>query len=98
MLDFLRRAQLAGTRRARRPTTQLDARIESYELAFRMQSAAPEAVDLADETAETLALYGIGEKATDEFGRRCLLARRLVERGRPVRAALLGRHQRLGRA
>ncbi len=59
----------------------LEARIEAYELAFRMQSAAPAAVDLADETAETLALYGIGEEPTDEFGRRCLLARRLVERG-----------------
>ncbi|MBX3415580.1 MAG: DUF1501 domain-containing protein [Pirellulales bacterium] len=59
----------------------LAARVEAYELAYRMQSAAPLAVDFADETAETLALYGIGEKQTDEFGRRCLLARRLVERG-----------------
>ncbi len=46
-----------------------------------MQSAAPEAVDFADETPETLALYGVGDKQTDEFARRCLLARRLVERG-----------------
>jgi uncharacterized protein (DUF1501 family) len=59
----------------------LEARIEAYELAFRMQVAAPEAVDITSETAETLALYGIGEQPTDEFGRRCLLARRLVERG-----------------
>jgi len=59
----------------------LAARIESYELAYRMQAAAPTVVDMAGETAETLALYGIGEKRTDEFGRRCLLARRLVERG-----------------
>lgn len=59
----------------------LEARIEAYELAFRMQAAAPEAVDIAGETAETLALYGIGEKTTDEFGRRCLLARRMIERG-----------------
>jgi hypothetical protein len=59
----------------------LEARIEAYELAFRMQAAAPEVVDLAGETAETLALYGIGEQPTDEFGRRCLLARRLIERG-----------------
>ena len=59
----------------------LEARIEAYELAYRMQSAAPDVVDLSQETAETLALYGIGEKPTDEFGRRCLLARRLVERG-----------------
>lgn len=61
--------------------SRLEARIESYELAYRMQSAAPEAVDIAGETAETLALYGVGEKETDEFGRRCLLARRLIERG-----------------
>lgn len=59
----------------------LEARIEAYELAFRMQAAAPAVVDMADESAETLALYGIGEKQTDEFGRRCLLARRLIERG-----------------
>ncbi len=59
----------------------LEARIEAYELAFRMQSAAPEAVDISQETTETLALYGIGEKPTEEFGRRCLLARRLIERG-----------------
>ena len=65
----------------RGPSTELDARIEAYELAYRMQSAAPAAVDLGDESAETLALYGVGEKHTDEFGRRCLLARRLVERG-----------------
>jgi hypothetical protein len=49
---------------------RLEARIESYELAYRMQAAAPEAVDLACETAETLSLYGVGEKDTDEFGRR----------------------------
>ncbi|MBI2826571.1 MAG: DUF1501 domain-containing protein [Planctomycetia bacterium] len=60
---------------------ELEARIAAYELAFRMQAAAPAAVDFADETASTLALYGIGEKETDEFGRRCLLARRLIERG-----------------
>ncbi len=61
--------------------SQLEARIEAYELAFRMQSAAPAVVDFADETPETLALYGIDEKDTDEYGRRCLLARRLIERG-----------------
>ncbi|REK17998.1 MAG: DUF1501 domain-containing protein [Planctomycetota bacterium] len=59
----------------------LEARIEAYELAFRMQAAAPAVVDFADETPETLALYGIDEKPTEEFGRRCLLARRLIERG-----------------
>jgi hypothetical protein len=61
--------------------TELDARIKSYELAFRMQAEAPEAVDLAAETAETQALYGIPQRETAAFGRMCLLSRRLVERG-----------------
>ena len=61
--------------------TELEARIKSYELAYRMQAHAPEVVDLAQETAETKELYGIGEQHTDKFGRNCLLARRLVERG-----------------
>ena len=61
--------------------TELDARIRSYELAFRMQASAPEAVDMSGETAETLALYGADEKETQTFGKQCLLARRLVERG-----------------
>lgn len=61
--------------------TELDARIASYELAFRMQASAPEAIDLAEETAETQSLYGMDEKNTQTFGRNCLLARRLVERG-----------------
>jgi hypothetical protein len=59
----------------------LAARIESYELAFRMQAEMPEAIDLSKETEETRTLYGIGGKETDQVGRRCLLARRLVERG-----------------
>jgi hypothetical protein len=61
--------------------TELEARIRSYELAFRMQAAAPEAIDLARETLETWQLYGLEEKETADFGRMCLLARRLVERG-----------------
>ncbi len=61
--------------------TELSARIASYELAYRMQSAAPEAVDLTRETAETKELYGLNNPRTAEFGTRCLLARRLVERG-----------------
>ena len=77
MLRSLNRRHLDG----RGGESQLEARIEAYELAFRMQSAAPAAVDFADETPETLELYGIDQKETDEFGRRCLLARRLVERG-----------------
>ena len=59
----------------------LAARIESYELAFRMQAEMPETINLAKETDETKTLYGIGDKETDAVGRRCLLARRLVERG-----------------
>ncbi|MCA9041309.1 MAG: DUF1501 domain-containing protein [Planctomycetaceae bacterium] len=61
--------------------SELDARIRSYELAFNMQSAAPEAVALEEETAETLSLYGIDQKETATYGKQCLLARRLVERG-----------------
>jgi len=60
---------------------ELTARIQSYELAFRMQGAAPEAVDLTQETGETRRLYGLDDRRTAEFGTRCLLARRLVERG-----------------
>jgi hypothetical protein len=60
---------------------ELAARIKSYELAFKMQQSAPDVVDLSQESPETLALYGVGDKQTDDFGRRCLLARRMVERG-----------------
>ena len=61
--------------------SNLAARIASYELAFNMQRHAPEAVDLTRETAATRRLYGLDDPRTEEFGRRCLLARRLVERG-----------------
>ncbi|MEM9825235.1 MAG: DUF1501 domain-containing protein [Planctomycetota bacterium] len=61
--------------------SELDARIAAYELAFRMQSEAPEAVDLEQETQETHRLYGIDEKETATYGRMCLLGRRLAERG-----------------
>jgi hypothetical protein len=60
---------------------ELQARIDAYDLAFRMQSAAPALFDLSGETEETLALYGIGSEPTNDYGRRCLLARRLVEQG-----------------
>ncbi len=60
---------------------QLRARIKSYELAFGMQMAVPEALDLGAETAETLALYGLNDSTTEPFGRLCLTARRLSERG-----------------
>jgi hypothetical protein len=59
----------------------LEARIASYELAYRMQMAAPEATDISKETSQTLALYGIDESQTTVNGRNCLMARRLVERG-----------------
>jgi hypothetical protein len=61
--------------------TEMAARISSYELAFRMQSHAPEAVDISKETDATRKLYGLDQKQSSEFGTRCLLARRLVERG-----------------
>ena len=76
-LDRLNRRHLAS----RFDQSELDARIKSYELAFRMQAEAPEAVDLARETAETRVLYGLDQAATEPIGRLCLLARRLVERG-----------------
>jgi hypothetical protein len=79
-LDTLR--QLEGVyEKEREEDNRLSARIESFELAFRMQRAAPEAFDLAGESPETLKLYGVGEDATDLFGRQCLMARRLAERG-----------------
>ncbi len=61
--------------------SELEARIASYELAYQMQSHAPEAVDLTQETQATQEAYGLGEKRTQTFGQNCLLARRLVERG-----------------
>src|ERR1017187_2452473 len=61
--------------------TEMAARISSYELAFRMQSHAPDAVDLTKESQSVRKLYGLDQKRTAEFGTRCLLARRLVERG-----------------
>jgi hypothetical protein len=77
LLDELNREHL----QTRATQSELDARIQSYELAFRMQAEAPEAVDLASETAATRTLYGLDEKHTESLGRTCLLARRLVERG-----------------
>jgi len=66
---------------ARSDNSELTARIASYELAFNMQQHAPDAVDFTKETKETLDLYGIDGSHTEDFGRKCLLARRLVERG-----------------
>jgi hypothetical protein len=60
---------------------QIEGAIESFELAFRMQRVAPHVLDLSQETRATQQLYGIGESETDNFGRQCLLARRLAEAG-----------------
>ncbi len=76
-LNETNRAHLAD----RAGNSDLAARIASYELAFNMQRHAPEAVDLSQETAETQKMYGLDNERTHDFGRRCLLARRLVERG-----------------
>ena len=79
-LDFI--GQMDRRHAASRPhDSDLEARLASYELAFRMQSSAPEAVDIENESPVTKKLYGIGEPMSDDFGRKCLLARRLVERG-----------------
>jgi hypothetical protein len=67
--------------RDKQDDTELEARIRSYELAYQMQSAAPEAVDLSRETEATRNMYGMDDPATAVYGRNCLLARRLVERG-----------------
>jgi hypothetical protein len=61
--------------------SDLEARIQSFELAARMQLSAKEALDISQESESTLRLYGIDRKETEEFGKRCLIARRLVERG-----------------
>ena len=60
---------------------EFSARINAYDLAFRMQTEAPEVLDLSREPEETLELYGIGSEPTHDYGRRCLLARKLVEHG-----------------
>lgn len=71
----------AGHLSPRFDNTNLSARISSYELAYRMQATAPEAIAVEEESEETKALYGMDRKETEDFGRKCLLARRLVERG-----------------
>src|SRR5262249_5087332 len=79
-LDLI--AKLNEIHKSSRPgDADLDARQRAYELAFKMQATAPEAVDLSGEDEKTKEAYGLNEKETAEFGHRCLLARRLVERG-----------------
>ncbi len=89
LLERLNREHLAG----REEDSRLEARIRSYELAARMQLSAPEALDLSDEPAHVMKLYGLdhgrsswpteinAEEETEHFGRKCLVARRLLERG-----------------
>jgi len=67
--------------RARPGDRELEALASSYELAWRLQNHAPDVLDLSRESAATLALYGIGEEPTDDYGRQCLMARRLAEAG-----------------
>jgi hypothetical protein len=61
--------------------SELEATIQNYELAFRMQSAVPDLLDISKESDATKELYGLNEKLTEDFGRECLMARRLIERG-----------------
>ncbi|MGV3486306.1 MAG: DUF1501 domain-containing protein [Planctomycetaceae bacterium] len=77
LVDFLNREHLA----ARGGDDELAARIKAYELAFRMQTSTPELVDLSQESQETFQQYGIDRRETQDFGQRCLLARRMIERG-----------------
>lgn len=81
--DMLDRARWFDQRHmeTREDDSNLSARIAAYELAFRMQSHVPELTDLSKETDGTRAMYGIGQQLTHEYGTKCLLARRLVERG-----------------
>ena len=81
--DFLDTLRTFNARHLRERSfdTDLEARLQSYELAFRMQMAAPEATDISAESAATKRLYGLDNPVSADFGGRCLLARRLVERG-----------------
>ncbi|MCS7014732.1 MAG: DUF1501 domain-containing protein [Gemmatales bacterium] len=79
-LDYVQRLNEQHLRRTG-DRDEVEGVIQSYELAFRMQRIAPEILDLSRESAATRKLYGIDEKPTDDFGRQCLMARRLVEAG-----------------
>lgn len=79
-LDLMRQFDLSNTQSGRLDS-EIAARLQSFELAFRMQAETPELMDLSQETANTFSLYGIDDGPTDNFGRQCLLARRLSESG-----------------
>ncbi|MDA0206268.1 MAG: DUF1501 domain-containing protein [Acidobacteria bacterium] len=80
-LDFIGQLDRRHLEQGREYDSELEARIASYELAFRMQAEAPEAIDISGESEATKKLYGIDDPQTEDFGRKCLLARRLIERG-----------------
>jgi Protein of unknown function (DUF1501) len=80
-LDFIGKLDRRHLEQGREYDSDLEARIASYELAFRMQAEAPEAIDISGESEATKKLYGLDDPRTEDFGRKCLLARRLIERG-----------------
>jgi hypothetical protein len=80
ILDSLNKLNM-GHLEPRYDNTNLAARIASYELAYKMQAEAPDAIDIDSEPEETRRLYGMDQSRTEDFGRKCLMARRLVERG-----------------
>jgi hypothetical protein len=77
-VDLIRELNQAGPHAE---SEEFAARMNAYDLAFKMQTEAPEVFDISRESAETLELYGVGKQPTDDYGRRCLLARRMVEKG-----------------
>ena len=79
-LDLLRKMNESHAS-SRSSDDRLGARIESFERAFRMQTQAPDAFDISQETESTFNSYGVGRKETDEYARRCIIARRMAERG-----------------
>jgi hypothetical protein len=79
-LDLVRELD-EGVQKRYGPVSEIEAAIANYELAFRMQSEVPGLLDFSTESEATRKLYGIGEPQTDEFGRACLMARRMIERG-----------------
>lgn len=79
-LDLLKRLNETHAEQ-RMDDDELRARMEAYELAFRMQVEVPELIDLSQESQQTLDRYGVNREPTDRFGRKCLLARRLIEKG-----------------
>src|SRR5207244_4789911 len=77
-LDLIQQLNRSHLRRSE-DDAQIEGMVQSYELAFRMQSAAPSVLELARESEATRKMYGIGTPETDDFGRQCLLARRFAE-------------------